>query len=160
MYFNKKGNFSTLNRGCWKVVEKFTYLGSINSSTESDINTHLSKAWQAIDHMAVLQRLCQYYCTDAQRGRWPKGWEKGLDGNCTRIMNKFLKNTPRNNSCAAIHFIYLKPSNKKNKIYRTLMEKQRRYHKWYSPIDHYTWRCQCKLTNKNLPKTDLYGDRR
>ena len=36
-----------------KLVDKFTYLGSSVSSTEKDIDTRLTKAWTAIDHMEV-----------------------------------------------------------------------------------------------------------
>ena len=43
---NKLKYFSTL-----KLVDKFTYLGSSVSSTEKDIDTWLTKAWTAINHM-------------------------------------------------------------------------------------------------------------
>ena len=44
MYFNQRGDISTLNG---------TYLGSSVSSTETDINTRFAKAWTAIGHMEV-----------------------------------------------------------------------------------------------------------
>ena len=37
-----------------KLVDKFTYLGSSVSSTETDINTLLAKAWTAIDRLLVI----------------------------------------------------------------------------------------------------------
>ena len=37
--FNQTGNISTLNGSTLKLVDKFTYLGSSVSSTETDINT-------------------------------------------------------------------------------------------------------------------------
>ena len=37
MYFNQRGNISTLNGRSSKPVDKFTYLRSIVSSTENDI---------------------------------------------------------------------------------------------------------------------------
>ena len=37
-----------------KLVDKFTNLGSSVSSTESDINTRLEKAWTAIDSLSVI----------------------------------------------------------------------------------------------------------
>ena len=39
MCFNQRGDISTLNGSCLKVMGKFTYLGSSASSTETDINT-------------------------------------------------------------------------------------------------------------------------
>ena len=53
MYFNQRGDISTLNGGSLKLVDKFTYLWNI-SSTENDINTWLAKAGTAIDRLAVI----------------------------------------------------------------------------------------------------------
>ena len=53
MYFNQTGDISTLDGSSLKLVDKFTYLGSSVSSTEKDIDTWLTKAWTAIDHMEV-----------------------------------------------------------------------------------------------------------
>ena len=39
MCFNQTGDISTLNGSSLKLVDKFTYLGSSVSSTETDINT-------------------------------------------------------------------------------------------------------------------------
>ena len=54
MYFNQRGDISTLNGSSLKLVDKFTYLGSSVSSTETDINTELAKAWAAIDRLLVI----------------------------------------------------------------------------------------------------------
>ena len=51
MCFNQTGNISTLDGTSLKLVDKFTYLGISDSSTEKDIDTQLTKAWTAIDHM-------------------------------------------------------------------------------------------------------------
>ena len=51
MSFNQRGNISTLNGSSLKLVDKFPYLGSSVSSTESDINMRLAKAWTAIDRL-------------------------------------------------------------------------------------------------------------
>ena len=48
MCFNQTGDISTLNGSSLKLVDKFTYLGSSVSSTETDINARLAKAWTAI----------------------------------------------------------------------------------------------------------------
>ena len=44
MCFNQRGDISTLKSGPFKLVNKFTYLGSSVSSTEKDINIKLVKA--------------------------------------------------------------------------------------------------------------------
>ena len=54
MYFNQRGDMSTLMSGPLKLVDKVTYLGSSVSSTEKDINTQLAKAWTAIDRLWVI----------------------------------------------------------------------------------------------------------
>ena len=54
MCFNQSGDITTLNDTSLKLVDKFTYLGSIVSSTEKYINTRLSNAWTAIDRLLVI----------------------------------------------------------------------------------------------------------
>ena len=54
MCFNQKGDISTLNGSSLKLENKFTYLGSCISPTESDINMHLAKAWTAIDRLSII----------------------------------------------------------------------------------------------------------
>ena len=109
---NKKKDISTLKVGL-KLVEKFIYLGSSISSTESDISTHLVKAWTAIGRLLVIWRpdhsdkikrnffhaavisILLYGCTIQMLIRHIK---KKLDGNCTRmlrgVMNKSSKHYP------------------------------------------------------------------
>ena len=52
--FNHEGDISTLKDGSLKLVDKFTYLGSSVSSTESDINMRQAKAWSAIDRLSII----------------------------------------------------------------------------------------------------------
>ena len=52
--FNQRGEISTLIGSSLKLVDKFTYLGNSVSSTETDINTSLAKAWAAIDRLSVI----------------------------------------------------------------------------------------------------------
>ena len=52
--FNQRGDISTLSGSSLKLVDKFTYLGSSVSSTETDINTRLAKAWTAINRLSVI----------------------------------------------------------------------------------------------------------
>ena len=47
-------DISILNGSSLKLLDRFTYLGSSVSSTESDINTRLSKAWAAPDRLSVI----------------------------------------------------------------------------------------------------------
>ena len=54
MCFNQTSDISTLNGSSLKPVDKFTYLGSSVSSTETDIDTQLAKAWTAIDRLSVI----------------------------------------------------------------------------------------------------------
>ena len=48
MCFNQTGDIFTLNGSILKPVDNFTYLGSSVSSTETDIDTRLAKAWTVI----------------------------------------------------------------------------------------------------------------
>ena len=54
MCFNQRCDISTLNGSSLKLVDKFTYLGSSVSSTETDMNMQLAKAWTAIDKLSDL----------------------------------------------------------------------------------------------------------
>ena len=56
MFFDQKEHISTLNGGSLKLVDKFLYLGSSISSTESDINMRLSKACTAINRLSIIQK--------------------------------------------------------------------------------------------------------
>ena len=98
MCFDQTGNISTLDGSSLKLVDKFTYLGSSNSSTEKDINTRLTKAWTAIDKLSVIWKsdltdkmkcsffqatvmsILLYGCTT-----WTL-MEKKFDGNYTRML--------------------------------------------------------------------------
>ena len=53
MSYNQTDDISTQDGTSLKLVDKFTYLGSSVSSTEKDIDTRLTKAWKAIDHMEI-----------------------------------------------------------------------------------------------------------
>ena len=81
--FNQRGDISTLNSNSLKLVDKFTYLGSSVSSTETYINMWLAKAWTVMDRLSVLwksdltdkmkhsfsqQQSCRYCCMDALHG--------------------------------------------------------------------------------------------
>ena len=52
--FNQRGDIFTLRGGPLKLVERFIYLGSSVSSTETDINMQLAKAQTANDRLSVI----------------------------------------------------------------------------------------------------------
>ena len=54
MCFNQTGDISTLNGSSLKLVDKFTYLRGCVSSTPTDINTLLAKAWTTIHSLSVI----------------------------------------------------------------------------------------------------------
>ena len=51
---NQDGAISSLSGGSIKLVDQFIYLGSNISSTESDVNIRLGKAWSAIDWLTTI----------------------------------------------------------------------------------------------------------
>ena len=99
------GDISTLNSSSLELVDKFTYLGSSVSSTETDIDTRLAKAWMAINRLSVIWKsaltdkmkryffqatvvlILLYGCTTWTRA---KRMAKKLDGNYTRILRAIL----------------------------------------------------------------------
>ena len=96
MCFNQRGDITTLNGSSLKLVDKFTYLGSSASSTETDINTWLAKVWKVIDRLSVIWKsaltdkikrsllILLYECTT-----WTltKHIEKNRDGNYTKMLS-------------------------------------------------------------------------
>ena len=54
MSFNPRGNISKQNGSSLKLVDKFTYLGSNISSSQTNINMQLAKAWSAYDRPSVI----------------------------------------------------------------------------------------------------------
>ena len=53
MYFKQRVDIFTLNGSSLKLMDKFTYIGSSVSSTETDINMQLAKACTDIDRISV-----------------------------------------------------------------------------------------------------------
>ena len=82
MCINQRCDISTLNGSSLKLEDKFTYLESSVSSTETDIDLRLAKAWLAINRISVIwksdltdkikvfskQRSCWYCYMDALNG--------------------------------------------------------------------------------------------
>ena len=110
MFVNQRGDIFTPKGGPLKLVDKFTYLGSSVLSTETDINTRLSKVWTASDRLSIIWKsdlndkikrsffqatvvsILLYGCTT-----WTltKCMEKKLDGNYTRMLRAILNKSWR-----------------------------------------------------------------
>ena len=76
MCFNQRSNISTLNGSSLKLVNKFTYLGSSLSSTETDINKWLAKEWTAIDRLSVIWKSNRCpWCNGYRRRNWTRRHE-------------------------------------------------------------------------------------
>ena len=106
MCFNQSGNISTLNGCSLKLVDKFIYLGSSVSSTETDIYTRLAKAWTTNDSLSVIWKSDQtdkikrsffqaavvsillYGCTTWALTK--QHMEEKLDSNYTRMLRAIL----------------------------------------------------------------------
>ena len=134
MCFNKIGDISTLNGSSLKLVDKFSYLGSNVSSTETDIDTRLTKAWTAIKRLSVIWKsnltdkikrsFCQavivsillYGCTTWTLTKW---MEKNLDGNYTRMLWAILNKSWRQHSTRHQLYDHLPPITKTIQIRRT-----------------------------------------
>ena len=54
MCFNQTGDITILNGSSLKLVDKFTYLGSSVSSTETYIDARQAKAWTTNDRLSVI----------------------------------------------------------------------------------------------------------
>ena len=132
--FNQTDDISTLNGSSLKLVDKFIYLGSSVSSTETDIDTWLAKAWTAIDRLSVIWKsdltdkikrsffqaavlsILLYGCT-----AWTltKCIEKKLDGNYTRMQRAILNKSWRQQPSKEQLYGHLPPITKTIKIRRT-----------------------------------------
>ena len=103
-------DISTLKDRLLKQVDKFTYLRSRVSSTETNINTWLAKALPVFDWLSVIWKsdltdeikrsffqatvglILRYECTTCTL---TKGMEKKLDGNYTRMLRAILNKSWR-----------------------------------------------------------------
>ena len=134
MCFNQTGDVSTLNGSSLKLVDKFTYLGSSVSSTETDIDTRLTKALTAIDRLLVIWKsdltdkmkrsffqsaivsILLHRCTT-----WTltKSLEKRLDGSYTRMLRAILNKSWRQHPTKQQLYGHLPPITKTIRIRRT-----------------------------------------
>ena len=54
MLFKQDKAIFTIRDKLLKLVDQFTYIGSNISSTESDVNIHIGKAWTTIDRLLII----------------------------------------------------------------------------------------------------------
>ena len=159
MCFNQRGDISTLNGSSLKLVDKFTYLGSSVSSTETDINMWLAKAWTAIDRLSVIWKsdltdkikcsffqavvvsILLYGCTTFML---TKRMEKTLDSNYTRILRAILNKSWRQHPTKQQLYGHLPP------ITKTIKVKQTKH------AEH-CWRSKDKLISDVILWTPSHG---
>ena len=129
MCFNQTGDISTLVSSSLKLVDKFTYLWSSVSSTEKDIHTRLTKAWTAIDRIAVIwksdltdkvkpsffpaavESILLYGCTTwTQTKRMEKSLRATTKECCEQYWTSPGGNTQQSTSCMATYLPSLKLS--------------------------------------------------
>ena len=128
------GNISTLDGTSLKLVDKFTYLGSSDSSTEKDIDTRLTKAWTVIDRLSIIWKsdltdkmkrsfnqaavvsILLYGCTT-----WTliERLKKKLDGNYTRMLWAILNKSWRQHTSRHQLYGHLPPITKTIQVRRT-----------------------------------------
>ena len=143
----------------FRIVDKFTYLGSSVSSTEKDIDTRLTKAWTAIDRLSIIWKsnltdkmkrsffqaavvsILLYGCTT-----WTltKRLEKKLDGNYTRTLRAILNKSWQQHPTRHQLYGHLPP------ITKTIQARQTRH------AEH-CWRSEDEIVSDVLLWTPTYG---
>ena len=131
MYFNQRGDISTLGDCSLKLIDKFPYLGSRVSSIEKDIDKLLTKAWTAIDRLSVIWKSnltdkmkCSFFQVAVVSillygsSTWTltKCMEKKLDGNNTRMLRAILNKSWRQHPTKHQLYGHLPPITKTIKV--------------------------------------------
>ena len=129
MYFNQRGTISTQTGSSLKLEDKFIYLRSSVSSTETD-DTWLARAWIATDRLSVIWKsdltdkmkrsffqaavvlILLYGCTT---GTLNKRREKKLVSNYTRMLRVILNKSRRQQPTKKQLYGHLPPSWKQSK---------------------------------------------
>ena len=134
MCFNQRGDISTRNGILLKRVDKFTYLGSSVSSTDTEINTRLAKSWTVIYRLSVkwksdltdkmkhcfLQAAVVLVLLDGCTA-WAliKCMVKKLDGNYTVMLKAILNKSRRQQPPKQQFYGHLPPFTKTIQVRRT-----------------------------------------
>ena len=91
MYFNQRGNISTLNGRSLKLVDKVTYLGTnvnrLSVIWKSDLSDEIKHSFSQVAFILILLFGCTTWTLT-------KHMERKLDSNCTRMLRAVL-----NKSC-------------------------------------------------------------
>ena len=122
-------------KSIFKRIIVFTYLGSSVSSTETDINIRLAKAWTAIDRLSVMWK--SHLTDKIKRSLFQAAvasillygsttWtltkrmeKKKLDGNYTRMLRAVLNKSWRQHPTNQQMYGHLLPITKTIKVRRT-----------------------------------------
>ena len=157
--FNQRGDLSTLQGGPLILVDKFTYLRSSVSSTETDISMRLAKAWTAINRLSVIWKSdltdkikCSFFqaavlstllygCTT-----WmlTKCMENKLDGNYARMLQAILNQSWRQYLTKQQLYSHLPP------IMKTMQVRRNRH------VGH-CWRSKDEIISDILLWTPSFG---
>ena len=138
MCFNQTGNISTLNNCALKLVDKFSYLESSVSSTETDIDTWLAKARTAIDRLSVV-------------------WKSGLTN---KNEAQFLPSSSSINTAIWMRHMDTNKTYREKNLMAITQERCEQY--WTSPGDSTTQNSNCTATyhqSWKLSKLDEPGMR-
>ena len=159
MCFNQTGDICTLNGSSLKLVDKFTYLGSGVSSTETDMNKRLAKARTVIDRLSVIWKsdlidelkrslfqaavvsILLYGCT---KQTLVKRMAKKLDADYTRMLRAILNKFWRQHTTKQQLYGHLPPITKTIQVRRTRHA-------------GHCWRSKDELISDILPWTSLHG---
>ena len=159
MCLNQIDNISTLNGSSLKLVDKFTYLGSSVSSTGTDINTRLSKAWTTIDRLSVIWKsdltdkikrsFFQAVVVSILLYRFTtwtltKHMEKKLDSNNSRMLRAILNKSWRQHLRKQQLYGHLPP------ITKTIKVRQIKHAR-------HSWKCRDELISDVFPWTPSHG---
>ena len=156
--FNWEGPISTQNGGPLKLVDKFMYLNSSISSTESNVIMLLVKMWTAISRLliiwktdlsnkikrdfsqAVVVSIILYGCTTRML---TKHIEKKLYGNCTRMLQAIFNKSWKQQATKQQLYGHL------HSIFKTI---QIRWTRHVEPC----WRSKDKLISDILQRTPTH----
>ena len=133
-----QGVISTLNGGSLKLVDKFTYLNTIISSSESDY-IHLVKTWTVIDRLSIIWRFdlfnkikwdffqavvvsILYGCTT---GTLTKCIKKKLDRNRTRMLRVIVNKSWKQHLAKQHLYSHLRPISKTSQDMQDTAEEAR-----------------------------------
>ena len=159
MCFNQTGDISTLNSSALKLVDKFTNQGSSVSSTKTDTDKRLAKAWIDINRLSVVWKsdltnkmkcsffqaavisILLYGCTT-----WTltKRMKKKHDGNYTRMLWTILNKSWRQHTPKQQLYGHLPP------VMKTIKIRQTRHAR-------HNWRSRDELVSDVLLWTPSHG---